>query len=230
MSLLNTSSHTLKYTVQQALRMWNAIAYNDCREYVFYDGARWQHHRGCFSNFDDFYKYLVQNNVSDVHVKALPNNGGREWVVDVDFKEDNKQLLEVKILVAQQTFINFFGDNVARIMHSGNRGVHVWLKINNFRMSADKQLRRKYYKAFIKPKVIDLQKIVPGSFIYCVKSALECQEINAKVKQVYDKNCVQEQLNDFWPAVDEHVFCNLNQIRAPFSFNYKGKKFSSQLH
>ncbi|QWO71681.1 LEF1 [Orgyia pseudotsugata single capsid nuclopolyhedrovirus] len=237
MSLFGSQA-PVNYSERQALQLWNAVAYNDCRQFAFFDGTHWQHPKHCFDTFNNFYEFVVKNKVKDVHVKALFDGGGREWVVDVDFKEKDKALLDLKILVAQRTFINFFGDSVARVMHSGNRGIHVWLKIDRFRMSADKLFRARYYKAFVKPKVIDVKKITPGSFIYNLKSVIDCADIKAEIQHYVNSNnnndndfaVTQQILQDFWPDVDQHVFCNLNQIRAPFSFNSKGNKFSVQLH
>jgi DNA primase small subunit len=219
-----------KYTLEQASLMWTSIAYNDCREFAFFDGAYWRHPKQYFSDVDKFYAYICQNRISDVHVKALPDNGGREWVIDVDIKEPDDNILKLKIDIAKQVFENFFGDSVTRIMYSGNRGIHVWLRIDRFRMSANKDSRSKYYKAFVEPKVISLNKIEPGSFIYSIKSVLENKDVKHKIDQLYrDVGDLKQQLHEFWPAVDRHVFCNLNQIRAPYSYNFKGKKFSALL-
>ncbi|QHB21793.1 lef1 [Artaxa digramma nucleopolyhedrovirus] len=233
-----TEEFIVRYSECQAKQMWDAIAYNTCRQYVFFDGKQWLHCKTFFENFAHFYRFLCKNNVSDVHVKAVSDNGGREWVIDVDFKDKNSDTLKAKIAVAHKTFKHFYDDSVARIMHSGNRGIHVWLKIDRFRMNADKQLRNRVYKTFVKPKIIILKKIQPGSFMYSLRTALESEDIRAMLTKLHtnetcqqiDYDCRLKQLmNDYWPEVDAHVFCHLNQIRAPFSFNSKGKQFSRQL-
>ncbi|AGR56887.1 lef1 [Hemileuca sp. nucleopolyhedrovirus] len=224
-----------KYDTDRVKQMWNSIAFNDCREFAFFDGIKWYHPKIYFS-CDSFYDYLCSNAISDVHVKPLPNDGGREWVIDVDFKDTDENVLNFKIDLAKRIFVHFFGsDGIARIMHSGNRGIHVWLKINKFRMNADKAVRCRYYKVFVKPKAsIELNRIENGSFIHSIKTVLETDDIRAMIKKLYDNNKnefdIKELLKEFWPPVDQHVFCNLNQIRVPFSYNFKGKKYSYLLH
>ncbi|QYC92730.1 Late expression factor 1 [Trabala vishnou gigantina nucleopolyhedrovirus] len=221
----------VSYTETRARLMWDSIAFNDSRPFCFFDGKHWHHPRTNFRNFEEFYKYLIDVNVSDVHVKALPDNGGREWVIDVDFDEKNEQMLKLKISVAHKIFRHFFGDNVSRIMYSGNRGIHVWLKIDKFPMSADKSTRAKYYKIFTLPKNIMLNEIKRGSFIYSVKSVIESYQVINDIKKIFKTNGkIDELIVQFWPVVDGHVFCNLNQIRLPFSYNCKGKKFSEELN
>ncbi|QUJ09318.1 lef1 protein [Gynaephora ruoergensis nucleopolyhedrovirus] len=226
-----------RYSETQARLMWNAVAYNTCRNYAFYDGNRWLHCDEFFNDFNNFYKFLLDKQVSDVHVKALPDGGGREWVVDVDFKENNARVLDVKIAVAKKTFQHFYGDSVARIMHSGNRGVHVWLRMDRFRINANKSFRVRMYKVFVKPDVIVMRQIKPGSFAHSLKVALESEDIRVMLTKLNiivenamcDDDRLKKLMHEFWPTVDAHVFCNFNQIRAPFSFNHKGNRFSHEL-
>lgn len=212
--------------------MWTTLAFADCREYAFFNGKHWSHPKKFFADRCEFLQYLCQNRVSDVHAKALPDNGGREWVIDVDYSESNTELLNIKIVVACKAFRTLFGDSISHIMHTGNRGIHVWLRIDRFRMTAPRQLRARYYKAFLLPKVIDLNKIEPGSFIYCVKDAIESSEIRNRLINFYKDNNLPDTralIVQLWPPVDQQVFCHLNQIRVPYSFNYKGKKYSYKL-
>nr|AGS47865.1 late expression factor 1 [Ectropis obliqua nucleopolyhedrovirus] len=222
------------YSMKRAKLMWNNVAFNDCRTYAFLDVTqKWHHPTLYFENFEKFYNYLRQHRISDVHVKPLPDNGGREWVVDVDIEAtDCELMLKTKISVAKVAFVKFFGTNVTRIMYSGNRGIHVWLRIDKFRMNADKSVRQRYFDVFVMPKKIVLNEILPNSFVWCVQSAFEEDEIRLMLKQLYKGQVVDAStlIKDFWPAVDKHIFCNLNQIRAPFSYNSKGKKFSLKLH
>jgi hypothetical protein len=200
------------YSPEQITLLWNHVAFNDCRRYAFFNGTYWMHPEQHF-NKKEFEEFLVYNKITDVHVKALENNGGREWVIDVDF-DKNDPFLTQKIDVAVNIFKKFFGNNIARIMHSGNRGIHVWLKIDKFLMHATKEKRQCYYKVFEPPKRIEPNKIHSGSFIHAVQQAVE------------DPNDILR----FWPLVDKHVFCNLGQIRAPFSYNYKGRNFSQLIY
>ncbi|AIE47745.1 lef1 DNA primase [Peridroma alphabaculovirus] len=203
------------YSREQVELMWNSVAFNDARPYAFFDGARWYHPDRHFGDAEDLYQCIQRHNVSDVHVKALDNDGGREWVVDVDVEAADAAELQLKIRVAARTFRSFFGDNVARIVHSGNRGIHVWLRIDRFPMSASKEDREKYYKVFAAPS--ELPEVVPeGCFAYAFKEA---------VSSIAE--CANRPLLSLWPTVDKHVFCNQNQIRVPHSYNYKGKKFST---
>nr|AWJ76736.1 lef-1 [Lymantria dispar multiple nucleopolyhedrovirus] len=221
-----------KYTADQADLMWRSIAFREHRHFAFFDGARrWEHPQRTFATCAEFYGYLCANSISDVHVKPLPENGGREWVLDVDFEPDTEpRLLELKIRVACLTFAAFFGNNVARILDSGNRGVHVWLKLDAFRLTADKSLRERHYKAFVKPASVDLAEVSAGSFVGCLRAAVRSSEISAAVARHFAEPIDEARLLlELWPPVDKHVFCNKTQIRAPFSYNYKGKRHQRQL-
>nr|ANS71007.1 late expression factor 1 [Lymantria dispar multiple nucleopolyhedrovirus] len=219
-----------KYTVEQAELMWRSIAFREHRQFAFFDGAssRWQHPKRTFDDFQEFYSYLCSQSISDVHVKPLPDNGGREWVIDVDFEANTPpSLLDLKIRVAVRTFVAFYGNNVARVLHSGNRGVHVWLKIDAFRLAADKELRRKHYKALAKPTKISTQEVRAGSFIGCLRDVVRDPSLLADARRHFGGERVEESqlLLELWPPVDEHIFCNATtQIRAPFSYNYKGRQ------
>ncbi|AUV65277.1 LEF-1 [Alphabaculovirus myunipunctae] len=211
------------YTFEQIELMWQSVAYNDCRRYAFFDGRRWQHPDRHFDNVDVFAEYIERNGITDVHVKALDGDGGREWVVDVDVHADDDDDLQAKIRVATATFMNFFGKNATRIMHSGNRGIHVWLRIDRFPMGACKSVRENYYKVFVPPKTIEDPASLPeGCFAAAYVEALNKDD---KISKALDKPLLY-----YWPAVDKHVFCNLNQIRVPYSYNFKGRKFSTLLH
>lgn len=215
------------YTRQQAQLMWDAVAYNDSREFAFFTGKKWLHPKQYFATCEQFYDFIKTHFVKDVHVKALNDNGGREWVIDVDFKDQDEAILIAKILIAKDVFVNFFGDNVSRIMHSGNRGLHVWLRIDRFRLSADKSVRQKYYKTFVAPKFVRMSQLQPGSFAHAIHQAVLSNP--SIVQQYFSSKSIEETILLVWPAVDQHVFCNLNQIRAPFSYNFKGRKFSYSL-
>lgn len=223
------------YTVERVQSIWTAVAFSDSRKFAFLQrcGKRWLHPNIYFPTHEHLFKYIEMNNVSDVHVKPLDNCGGREWVIDVDVDEtENSEMLQLKIDVAVETFKNFFGSNIARIMHSGNRGVHVWLKIDKFRMSADKKFRNKYYNVMIPPKTLTIHfDHNPGSFVECLRRAItENEKISQRVQLYFKEEPLHVTIIKLWPFVDRHVFCNNNQIRAPFSYNRKGLKFSHQLY
>ncbi|AXS67790.1 lef-1 [Cryptophlebia peltastica nucleopolyhedrovirus] len=217
------------YTSEKAKMVWDSVAFNNSRQFAFFDGTHWYHPQNHFADFDEFFNYLNENNIKDVHVKALEDNGGREWVIDVDFIETGK-ILEFKIETAKKIFINFYKENIARIMHSGNRGLHVWLRIDRFLMSSKKSLRTSYYSIFVQPETVILDEIVPGSFIHAVKTAVEEETVAQKIEEYFKVKTLEQRILAVWPQVDSHVFCNLNQIRAPFSFNSKGRDFSKQLY
>nr|QED40074.1 LEF-1 [Spodoptera frugiperda multiple nucleopolyhedrovirus] len=207
------------YSPDQIEQMWHNVSFNDCRRFGFFDGHRWYHPNVFFATCDEFAQYLKRYRISDVHVKPLEDNGGREWVIDVDVEAENSKDLEIKINVAAETFRNFFKNNISRIMHSGNRGIHVWLRIDKFPMHASKETREQYYKVFVPPDALDVTSAVPeGCFAESFLKAI------AKYKD--EKIIDDKPLLYWWPNVDKHVFCNNSQIRVPYSYNHKGKKFS----
>jgi hypothetical protein len=225
------------YTVDRISRIWDAVRYNSARKWAFYSAPRnhWLHPDRLFENAVDLHKYVVTHRITDLHVKALPEDGGREWVVDVDFHETDSKLLQLKIDVAACALVNFFGDSVAHVMHSGNRGIHVWLKIAHFRVNAPKELREKYFGAFVRPKRIDLALITPNCFLDALQRAVERKDLHDRIIDSYGKQTTppprrEQILFDFFPEVDRHVFCGFGQIRAPFSYNYKSGQYSHELY
>lgn len=73
----------------------------------------------------------------DVYVKLLDDGGGREWVVDVDYKNyvDEYDLM-LKIYIGVTVFLLFYmEENVLRVMYIGNCGFYLWLKfIDKFKI------------------------------------------------------------------------------------------------
>ncbi|AHD25623.1 lef1 [Choristoneura murinana nucleopolyhedrovirus] len=211
-----------KYTPERVDMMWKAIAYNDSRRLAFMiKPRRWVHASSPFKNAAQLYSYIVKNSVSDVHVLPL-DEGGREWVIDADFKDyANKTELMLKVNVGATALMLFFADKedaVQRVMFSGNRGFHMWLKFcGKFRMDAPKKLREHWFGMLNKPCKLNSGEIKPGNFIYCVRQAVE----------MYIDNADDNSILHYWPDVDRDVFCNASkQIRAPFSYNYKGGEYS----
>lgn len=202
--------------------MWNCIAYNDSRKMAFMtNNQRWLHVDTLFENSEQLFNYIAKNSVSDVHVKPL-DEGGREWVIDADFKDcADKTELMLKVNVGATAFMLFFADKedaVQRVMFSGNRGFHVWLKFcGKFKMDSPKILREHWFNVFKKPNKLNPGDIRPGTFAHCVQRA-----VNMYVDGANDDLVLR-----YWPDVDRDVFCNASkQIRAPFSYNYKGGQYS----
>nr|ALR70579.1 late expression factor 1 [Anticarsia gemmatalis multiple nucleopolyhedrovirus]ALR70893.1 late expression factor 1 [Anticarsia gemmatalis multiple nucleopolyhedrovirus]ALR71836.1 late expression factor 1 [Anticarsia gemmatalis multiple nucleopolyhedrovirus]AXE72170.1 late expression factor 1 [Anticarsia gemmatalis multiple nucleopolyhedrovirus] len=208
-------------------QMWNAIAYNDSRKFAFMTTqGRWIHADRYFNSAAQLLSYMITNSVSDVHVKPL-DEGGREWVFDADFKDcANKAELELKINVGATALLLFFADKedaVQRVMFSGNRGFHMWLKFcGRFRMDSPKNVREHWFEVFKKPNKLAKEDIRPGNFAFSVQQA-----VNMYIDEMPRGSDVCDLIVRYWPDVDRDVFCNPNkQIRAPFSYNYKGGEFS----
>lgn len=221
------------YSSDQIDLMWNSVSYNSCRKWAFFSHftQRWHHPAEDFTRAS-LERFISDNRVTDVHVKATNDRGGgREWVIDVDFAEHDHERLLLRMDVAQRAFQNFFGENVQRIMYSGNRGVHVWLKISAFSIYATRETRLRYYKAFKLIGRVECDNIRPGSFLHALDRAIDEPALRQRIDALFPTICSDRAalLTDLFPPVDEAVFCNLNQIRAPFSYNYKGRKFSRQL-
>ncbi|USC25866.1 lef-1 [Palpita vitrealis nucleopolyhedrovirus] len=211
------------YTPKRVDIMWDAIAYNNSRKFAFMTtNARWIHANRYFDSADQLYNFIVQNKVSDVHVKPLEDGGGREWIVDADYKNCvDEQDLMLKIYIGATAFLLFYTEeNVSRIMYSGNRGFHLWLKFTDkFKMTSGQNFRMHRYTAFEKPAKLESCYIKPGSFAHCVQEAVRLYVPKTKH--------LDELILQYWPDVDKDIFCNVNkQIRAPYSYNYKGTKFS----
>ncbi|QDL56999.1 LEF-1 [Dione juno nucleopolyhedrovirus] len=212
-----------KYTAAQINAMWNAIAYNDSRRLAFMtERQRWVHAANSFDNAAQLFEYIVKNSVSDVHVKPL-EDGSREWVIDADFKNcADKAELMLKVNIGATAFMLFFADKedaVQRVMFSGNRGFHLWLKFcGKFRMDAPKSVREHWFNVFKKPCKLNKSEIRPGTFADCVRRA---------VGMYIEGGGGDDLVLRHWPDVDRDVFCNASkQIRAPFSYNYKGGEYS----
>ncbi|BBD51506.1 late expression factor 1 [Samia ricini nucleopolyhedrovirus] len=213
-----------KYTPERIDLMWNAIAFNDRRKFAFLTNKqRWMHPNRHFDSAAQLLDFIVANAVSDVHVKPL-DEGGREWVVDADFKNCADQTeLELRINVGASAFLHFFADKedaVQRVLFSGNRGFHLWLRFcGRFRVDASKAEREFWFGVFKRPSKLVPADIRPGNFAYSVRQAL------GMYADVADDEC--SMVVRYWPDVDRDVFCNpTKQIRAPFSYNYKGNQYS----
>ncbi|AAK85575.1 LEF-1 [Epiphyas postvittana nucleopolyhedrovirus] len=216
---------TYMYTLDRVNLMWNSIAYNNSRKFAFMTlKQRWIHVDRHFDNALQLLNFINSNSVSDVHVKPL-DEGGREWVIDADFKNYvNKTELMLKINVGATALLLFFTEmHVHRIMFSGNRGFHMWLKFaDGFKIGALKSVREHWYRIFEKPTRLNMRDIRNGSFAHCMQRA-----VNMYQDQILQSSKPDELILHFWPDVDKDVFCNpTKQIRAPFSYNHKGTQFS----
>jgi hypothetical protein len=212
--------------------MWNAIAFNSYRKFAFYTSvAKWLHPDKYFEDASELFSFIKTHNVTDVHIKPLENGGGREWIIDADYKnvKDEKELM-LKIKIGATSFLFFYTkDNVSRVMFSGNRGFHLWLKFaNKFQITSSSHVRLHRYRVFEKPNRLDLSKVCTGSFADAVRQAvcLYADEIPIELGTIDDD--LEKLILIFWPEVDKNIFCNSStQIRAPFSYNSKGVKFSN---
>ncbi|ANF29772.1 lef1 [Catopsilia pomona nucleopolyhedrovirus] len=235
------------YTKKRVDAMWNAIAYNNCRKFAFLTThSRWIHADKYFDNAAELYNFIVKNKVTDVHVKPLDDGGGREWIVDADYKDfKDEEDLMLKITIGATAFLLFYTEeNVSRIMFSGNRGFHLWLRFTDkFKITSSQNVRVHRYQAFVKPtKLLNVNNLRPGSFAYAVLQAVQLymdkipthNKLNIS-NDSGNNNSSSNSSDDYlaklillyWPDVDKDIFCNANkQIRAPFSYNYKGVKFS----
>ncbi|AGA16169.1 lef-1 protein [Thysanoplusia orichalcea nucleopolyhedrovirus] len=214
------------YTQNRVNLMWDAIAYNDARKYAFMTvNMRWIHADKYFDGAVQLYNFIVQNKVADVHIKSLDDGGGREWVIDADYKDCvDEQDLMLKIYIGATAFLLFYtADNVSRVMYTGNRGFHLWLKFTDrFKLTSSQSVRAHRFQAFEKPSKINCNDIRQGSFAYCVQEAVRLYVDNAQ-----NSSDLQSLMLQYWPDIDRDIFCNPNkQIRAPHSYNYKGSKFS----
>lgn len=219
------------YTNEQIAKIWQSVSYNDSRLWAFYSdrNKQWYHPKNCFTQ-DKLRDFVHKHRITDIHVKACTNNLGREWIVDLDFHDTDPEVLHLKMRIANKAFEKFFYTSIQRTLWTGNRGLHIWLNPTRFPMTTPADVRKRYYKAFVVPSFKssgeEQIRIAPeGSFISCVQHAIEQfkEDISIKLPQFKDE---KELLAEIWPPVDELVFSNLNQIRAPYSFNSKGKNFS----
>ncbi|AKN81012.1 Late expression factor 1, DNA primase [Lonomia obliqua multiple nucleopolyhedrovirus] len=216
------------YTLKRIDMMWNSIAYNDNRKYAFLTcNSMWLHPDTYFENALELYKFILKNQITDVHVKPLDNGEGREWVIDADYKNCIDEFdLMLKIKIGATAFLLFYTEhNVSRIVFSGNRGFHCWLKFTDkYKVTSPQNVRMHRYKAFEKPAALNIKNIRPGSFAHAVQQAVHLYTNEIPKQNGTDLSTL---ILMYWPDVDRNIFCNINsQIRAPFSYNYKGVKFS----
>ncbi|AXU41581.1 LEF-1 [Alphabaculovirus altermyunipunctae] len=221
------------YTDERIESIWNSVSYNDCRHWAFFSQRtqRWFHPNKRF-DADEFKRFIHINKITDVHVKATDEPiAGREWIIDLDFNENDPDRLQLRMDVSIGAFRLFFGNNIQRIMYTGNRGVHVWLTSNEFSMYATREIRQRYYKVFKLPAAVRCQDIKLGSFLHALDCAITEPAIKQRIECLFADICNDRSklLGELFPPVDEVVFCHLNQIRAPFSYHSKGQKFSKQL-
>lgn len=182
-----------------------------------------------FATFEQFEAHVRDVDARDIHVKAVVD-GGREWVIDVDHDEIDHDRIVLKNMIAHATLGEFFGPNCARVLYSGNRGLHIWLDHQQFDYKACVNVRKYYYERILVPptKIVKLF-IQPGSLNDCFLRTFENAWIRRRIDELYPHialNDTTSLVKHFFPHVDKQVFTSTKQIRAPYSYNTKGGRFS----
>ncbi|AER41494.1 late expression factor 1 [Epinotia aporema granulovirus] len=224
------------YSREQVVKIWNSVAFRDDRYWAFMlKNGRWHHSdsehssKKTFGTLDEFYSHINNIGAQDVHVKSVID-GGREWVIDVDHHDTDPDKIALKNMIAHATFGAFFKDNCDRIMFSGNRGLHVWLNRTEFDYTAAKETRTYYYDCILqKPNSINRNCVAKNSLHDCFLNVFDNQWIQRNIAKLYpniklDNN--NQLLQEFFPSVDKQVFVTTKQIRAPYSYHSKSKKFN----
>ncbi|QBQ01617.1 lef-1 [Hyphantria cunea granulovirus] len=231
------------YNKDSLLKVWRAVPYNSHRYWAFKrENGTWFHSdsvhstKQVYNNFEEFYHIITTLKVHDIHVKKTVM-GGREWVIDVDHDETDPAKIALKNIVAHCTLVNFFGkDMCTKILFSGNRGLHVWLSCapGKFDMDISPRLRSYYYDNVFKvPKNVNKVLLKPGSFLYCFFLTFNNTHVQRQIAKLYPNKIVSDHnwlLKEFYPIIDRQVFTSTKQIRAPYSYNSKGRQFSADHH
>nr|AIU36720.1 ORF74 lef-1 [Cydia pomonella granulovirus]AIU36857.1 ORF74 lef-1 [Cydia pomonella granulovirus]QDW81133.1 lef-1 [Cydia pomonella granulovirus]QGY99462.1 LEF-1 [Cydia pomonella granulovirus]QGY99886.1 LEF-1 [Cydia pomonella granulovirus] len=227
----------MEYSREQLEKVWNGVKYKEDRYWAFMmKGGSWRHSdskynkQKTFGTFDEFERYVRAIDAQDVHVKMLIN-GSREWVIDVDHDTNNQQCVALKNMIAHSTFARFFGSNITRIMYSGNRGLHIWLDCCQFDLNAERSVRKYYYETVLAPPSKNNIGMFTqaGSLNDCFMKSFENSWIKREIATVYPHIKLSDKaalVKEFFPYVDKQVFVSTKQIRAPYSYNSKGQKFS----
>lgn len=226
------------YDSDRLLKVWTSVAYNDDRYWAFMraDGA-WRHTDSelsterTFPTFGHFERAVRRLDARDIHVKRIVD-GGREWVIDVDHHDADPEKIALKNAIAHLTFQTFFAHNCERVMFSGNRGVHVWLSADEFSRDADKAARTRYYDRILeRPASINRVLVRPGSLDRCFLDSLADPWVQREMVRLYPHISPADTgrvLKEFFPCVDKQVFVSTKQIRAPYSYNTKGRGYSRE--
>lgn len=224
------------YTVQQLEKVWYSVKYKEDRYWAFLTSSgSWRHTdsatspKKTFDDFEQFYKYVDSIQAQDIHAKMLID-GSREWVIDVDHDEHDEDKIELKNMIAHSTLKTFFGENCTKILYSGNRGLHVWLHCDEFDLKSNQKLRTYYYDTMLKPaKSINKIFIQQNSLNDCFLKSFQNTWIVRNVVKFYPKmdlNNIDCLYKTFFPYIDKQIFVTNKQIRAPYSYNSKGNKYS----
>ncbi|AIS92065.1 late expression factor 1 [Erinnyis ello granulovirus] len=226
----------MQYTNEQLLRVWTSVAFKEDRYWAFVKtNGTWLHsdsqhskHK-TFQTFDEFCAYCKHNDVKDIHVKRLVDDS-REWVIDVDHNETNYEKIKLKNMITHCMFQKFFAGNCAKIVYSGNRGLHIWLDRKDFDIKASKVVKTYYYDSMLTtPKTIVAPFVQPDSLHECFLKTFDNMWIRRNIHKLYphiNLDNTTTLVKEFYPYVDKQVFVSNKQIRAPYSFNTKGNKFS----
>nr|WPN08685.1 lef-1 [Cnaphalocrocis medinalis granulovirus] len=229
----NILSMAFSYTTEQLEKIWYNMAYRQDRHWAFLTAQNiWVHtdNKKRFTSFNSFQKYVWDLQVQDIHVKYLIDNTSREWIIDVDHADQDPRRVNLKNMIAHATFGPFFGPNITRIVFSGNRGLHIWLNAEEFCMKMTRDIREYYYDMMLKPPtIISNIMIKPNSLYHHFLQSFNNLWIKREIVSLYPDinfNDTQKLIMEFFPYVDRQVFVSTKQIRAPYSYNSKGKKFS----
>nr|UYX49697.1 LEF-1 [Darna trima granulovirus] len=227
----------MNYTKEQLLKVWNGVAYREDRYWAFcLPNNTWRHtdskwsNKKTFDDFNQFENYVRSVQAQDIHVKTIVD-GTREWVIDVDHNETDYDRIKLKNMIAHAMFSRFYAHNCTRILYSGNRGLHIWLNTQDFDRKASKEVRSNYYKSMF-PKDINKNNsmfVQEHSLNDCFNKTFDNVWIRREITRLYPNinlDDANELITEFYPNVDEHIFISLKQIRAPYSYNSKGKKYS----
>ncbi|QOD40027.1 lef-1 [Matsumuraeses phaseoli granulovirus] len=226
----------MMYSKEQLKKIWYNMPYKEDRYWAFMTSdGKWRHSDSQYSNrktfacYEQFEDYVNQINAHDIHVKMLISKG-REWVIDVDHDETDDKRISLKNMIAHATYKKFFGDACDRIMYSGNRGVHIWLNCDMFDCNATVDVRKYYYESLLTPpkKIVKLF-VQPDSLYDCFLRAFDNMWIKREITTLYPNIRLDDTaklVKNFYPHVDRQVFVSTKQIRAPYSYNSKGKKYS----
>nr|AMQ35665.1 PxGV-Corf53 protein [Plutella xylostella granulovirus]AMQ35782.1 PxGV-Korf53 protein [Plutella xylostella granulovirus]AMQ36016.1 PxGV-Torf53 protein [Plutella xylostella granulovirus] len=228
----------MKYNREQLFRLWNSVPYREFRYWAFVkDNGTWLHSdskystKQTFATFEEFYNFVCGLQAKDIHVKQTIM-GGREWIIDVDHSDTESEIIELKNVIAHCFFKNFFGNSCTKIMFSGNRGLHVWLNSDDFDMDTSAKKRLYYLKCVFQklPKRLNYNLLRDKSIGKHFFNVFENEYVKRQIAKLYPNIKMSNKdalLKEFFPNVDAQVFGSKKQIRAPYSYNSKGDKYST---
>ncbi|AAQ96445.1 late expression factor 1 [Neodiprion sertifer nucleopolyhedrovirus] len=185
-----------------------------------------------------FMKYVLNEKIISMNVKeifTIPNC--REWIIDIDSDARDKKVLNLQNNICIQTFILFFKDVRYKMYTSGNRGLHIWLDVDDFSPTATNEERSHYANLFNKNHINISKYNVQNdnSFYKCFTDALQSDII---IPHLYEymkslsnvTNQSQHLIDVFFPKIDFGVFTSTKRgCRVPLSYNQKGCKYGVEI-